>query len=175
MAPLPTIVQTIGVAGQPSRLRRGRKRILPKPCRYKWRTMRGRAIMQASRRELLTPHGSRIASAVWSYFGGSPSLRIGSRSSITATNCTVLAASSRIAAAISTKSVMVSTTLPFRPTRGDRSGKGCGTAPPPRFVACILPPQPCTATVRKARAKPREPCAVPTQHSARPCGELTRI
>ena len=122
----------------------------------------------------VTPHGSRIASAVWSYFGGSPSLRIGSRSSITATNCTVLAASSRIATAIRTKSVMVSTTLPFRPALGDRSGKRCGTAPPPLFVAYILLPQPCTATVRKTHAKPQEPCTVPMRHSYEPCRSLAR-
>ena len=81
----------------------------------------------------LTPHGSRIASAVWLLGYGSLSLRIGSRSAIAVKNPSKLEANSRIAA-IKAKTVMASTSLRAVPRSGASGGKGCGAAPPLRFV-----------------------------------------
>ena len=81
----------------------------------------------------LTPHGSRIASAVWLLGYGSLSLRIGSRSIIAVKNPSKLEANSRIAA-IKAKTVMASTSLRAVPRSGASGGKGCGAAPPLRFV-----------------------------------------
>ena len=71
----------------------------------------------------LTPHGSRIASAVWLLGYGSLSLRIGSRSAIAVKNPSKLEANSRIAA-IKAKTVMASTSLRRSLAREHRVERG---------------------------------------------------
>ena len=85
------------------------------------------------------PQGAANSPRLSNRFGGlascygSLSLRIGSRSIIAVKNPSKLEANSRIAA-IKAKTVMASTSLRAVPRSGASGGKGCGAAPPLRFV-----------------------------------------
>ena len=85
------------------------------------------------------PQGAANSPRLSNRFGGlascygSLSLRIGSRSIIAVKNPSKLEANSRIAA-IKAKTVMASTSLRAVPRSGASGGKGCGAAPPRRFV-----------------------------------------
>lgn len=85
------------------------------------------------------PQGAANSPRLSNRFGGlascygSLSLRIGSRSTIAVKKPSKLEANSRIAA-IKAKTVMASTSLRAVPRSGASGGKGCGAAPPLRFV-----------------------------------------
>ena len=81
----------------------------------------------------LTPHGSRIASAVWLLGYGSLSLRIGSRSAIAVKNPSKLEAKLKDRRYQGQNGHGVHLP-PSVPRSGTSGGKGCGAAPPLRFV-----------------------------------------
>lgn len=96
---------------------------------------------KTSRRELLTPHGSRIASVVWLWLALLV-LTDGELSIIAAVRCTALAISSRIAVS-KTKSVMVAPPSRFALQEGIRLERDVAPrrlcAPFPHPTAATLP------------------------------------